>query len=112
MNEKIFHNATIKIENKTMWQNKGFLKDDSMDVVAAMQQLGLLMQQLTKEYEGLATDELLIPPAPAKWSRQQRLGQLIDSAINNQKRFTDAQIVEKSYLITPYQQNELMIVNN
>lgn len=95
-----------------MWQNKGFLKDDSINVADAMQQLGLLMQQVPKEYEGLSTDELLLPPAPGKWSRQQLLGHLIDSAINNLKRFTDAQIVEQPYLITPYQQNELMVVNN
>jgi len=88
-----------------MWQNKGFVKDDSINVE-------LLMQQVPKKYEGLSTDELLLPPASEKWSRQQVLGHLIDSAINNLKRFTDAQIAEQPYLITPYQQNELMIVNN
>ncbi len=95
-----------------MWQNKGFLKDDSIDVTAAMQQLELLLQQVPQKYQGLSTDELLLPPAPGKWSRQQVLGHLIDSAINNLKRFTDAQIAEQPYLITPYQQNELMIINN
>jgi len=95
-----------------MWQNKGFLRDDSIDVTAAMQQLELLLQQVPQKYQGLSTDELLLPPAPGKWSRQQVLGHLIDSAINNLKRFTDAQIAEQPYLITPYQQNELIIVNN
>ena len=95
-----------------MWQNKGFMKDDSIDVTAAMQQLELLLQQVPQKYQGLSTDELLLPPAPGKWSRQQVLGHLIDSAINNLKRVTDAQIAEQPYLITPYQQNELIIVNN
>ncbi|WP_168207769.1 DinB family protein [Spirosoma sp. KCTC 42546] len=49
--------------------------------------------------------------APGKWSRKQILGHLIDSAINNLKRFTDAQVADGPYLIQPYQQDQLVVVN-
>ncbi|MVM32696.1 DinB family protein [Spirosoma sp. HMF4905] len=48
---------------------------------------------------------------PGKWSRKEILGHLIDSAINNLKRFTDAQSAEGSYLIQSYNQNKLVVVN-
>ncbi|GAB3786247.1 DinB family protein [Spirosoma horti] len=48
---------------------------------------------------------------PGKWSRKEILGHLIDSAINNLKRFTDAQFANGSYLVQPYNQDELVRVN-
>ncbi|AKD56259.1 DinB family protein [Spirosoma radiotolerans] len=48
---------------------------------------------------------------PGKWSRKEILGHLIDSAINNLKRFTDAQFADGSYLVQPYNQDELVRVN-
>lgn len=48
---------------------------------------------------------------PEKWSKKEILGHLIDSAINNLKRFTESQFFEEPYLIIPYKQNELVIVN-
>ena len=48
---------------------------------------------------------------PGNWSRKEILGHLIDSAINNLKRFTDAQFNSKSYVIQPYDQNKLVTVN-
>lgn len=95
-----------------MWQDDGFLKDNATDTPAAMQQLALLLIHVKKQYESLSADELLQYPAPGKWSRQQVLGHLIDSAINNLKRFTDAQILEPPYLVIGYKQNELMVVNH
>jgi len=95
-----------------MWQDDGFLKDEATDTTVAMQQLTVLLSHVKKQYESYAADELVQYPAPGKWSRQQVLGHLIDSAINNLKRFTDAQILEQPYLVIGYKQNELMAVNN
>jgi hypothetical protein len=94
-----------------MWQDKGFIQDGSTDTGAAMVRLQTLISLVRAKYESLQTDELLNAPAPGKWSRQQVLGHLVDSAINNLKRFTDAQLVEQPYIIIPYKQDGLMEVN-
>jgi hypothetical protein len=94
-----------------MRQDNDFLKDDETNVPVAMQQLTALMPSVTAKYKTLTSVELLQPPAPGKWSRQQVLGHLIDSAINNLKRFTDAQLLEQPYLVIGYKQDGLMLVN-
>jgi hypothetical protein len=48
---------------------------------------------------------------PGKWSRKEVLGHLIDSALNNLKRFTDAQFADGVYRIQGYNQNQLVLVN-
>ncbi len=95
-----------------MWQDNGFMKDGITDTNAAMHELEALMPFVRKKYESLSPGELLQPPAPGKWSRQQVLGHLIDSAVNNLKRFTDAQFLDKPYIIIGYKQDGLMQVNN
>lgn len=54
----------------------------------------------------------LTQQAPGKWSRKEIVGHLIDSAINNLKRFTDAQFANGTYQLQPYNQNELVRVNH
>jgi len=49
---------------------------------------------------------------PNKWSKQQILGHLIDSGINNLQRFTEIQFKDKPYKIRKYAQDELVKVNN
>ncbi len=95
-----------------MWQNDGFLKDGETDMHASMKRLALLIKIAVEKYESLSAEELAKQPAPGKWSKQQILGHLIDSAVNNLKRFTDAQISEQPYLISSYQQDGLMEVNH
>lgn len=46
-----------------------------------------------------------------KWSKSEILGHLIDSAINNIKRFTESQFSEKPYLVIAYDQDELVKLN-
>jgi hypothetical protein len=94
-----------------MWQDKGFLQEGETDAQDAMEQLGVLITLVRTKYESLSADELLQQPAPGKWSRQQVLGHLIDSAINNLKRFTDAQLLDQPYIIVSYKQDGLMEVN-
>lgn len=94
-----------------MWQEQGFVQGD-VDVKQAMQQLALHIQQAAQRFRSFSNDELIVKPAPGKWSRQEILGHLIDSAINNLKRFTEIQFSEQPYIIQSYKQNELVIVNN
>ena len=52
----------------------------------------------------------LTQKVPGKWSKKEILGHLIDSAINNLKRFTEAQF-RSPYPYQPYQQDQLVQVN-
>lgn len=49
--------------------------------------------------------------SPEKWSKQEILGHLIDSAINNLQRFTEIQFEPKPYQIRRYNQDELVKAN-
>lgn len=49
--------------------------------------------------------------SPEKWSKQEILGHLIDSAINNLQRFTEIQFEPRPYQIRRYNQDELVKAN-
>lgn len=85
---------------------------ESIDITAAMQQLEIHIETFPGKMKQLANEELLKRPAPGKWSKQEILGHLIDSAINNLKRFTEIQFLPQPYTVISYQQNELVIVND
>lgn len=94
-----------------MWKEQGFVKGE-VDCRNAMDRLANYIQQLAEQFRSYSLDELTVKPAAGKWSRQEILGHLIDSAINNLKRFTEIQFAEQPYYIQSYRQNELVIVNN
>jgi hypothetical protein len=94
-----------------MWQVDGFAKAEE-NVADAMQRLQLHIQDFPARLQQFKTEKLLSKPAPGKWSRQEILGHLIDSAINNLKRFTDIQFAPQPSVIVGYQQVELVIANN
>ena len=94
-----------------MWEKNGFLKGTT-DTNAAMQQLEIYIESFPIELKKFSSEELLKRPAAGKWSKQEILGHLIDSAINNLKRFTDIQFLPQPYTVISYKQNELVIVNN
>ena len=75
-----------------------------------LDRLNRYILEVPQKLEALSDDEL-IRHAPEKWSRKQILGHLIDSAINNLKRFTDAQFANEPYQLIPYNQNQLVVVN-
>jgi hypothetical protein len=50
--------------------------------------------------------------APGKWSKQEVLGHLIDSGINNLQRFTEIQSAEEPFRIRSYKQDELVAAND
>jgi len=88
-----------------------YLKD-KIDTSVAMKQLETYIESFPIKLKLFSSEELLNRPAPDKWSKQEILGHLIDSAINNLKRFTDIQFLPQPYTVISYQQNELVIVND
>jgi len=57
-------------------------------------------------------EEFALKRSPDRWSKKEILGHLIDSAINNLKRFTEVQFEVKPYAYVSYNQNELVKVND
>lgn len=49
---------------------------------------------------------------PERWSKQEIIGHLIDSAINNLQRFTEIQFQDKPYRIKRYSQDDLVKAND
>jgi hypothetical protein len=81
-------------------------------VQTAMQRLANHIDTIPHKFREFSSDELLQPRAPGKWSRQQILGHLIDSGMNNLRRFIEAPMSTQPYIIQPYKQVELVIANN
>ncbi|HTD93826.1 MAG TPA: DinB family protein [Chitinophagaceae bacterium] len=63
-------------------------------------------------FNTFSQEKLLHRPAPGKWSKKEILGHLIDSAINNLKRFTEIQGQEGIYVLRPYPQDLLVAANH
>src|ERR1044072_3203632 len=82
-----------------------------MNLQTALLQLEKHIQEVPEHFKQFSTDVLLQKPAPGKWSKQEILGHLIDSAINNLKRFTDTQYFPQPYTVIRYNQDELVIIN-
>lgn len=94
-----------------MWQKEGFVQGN-INIAEAMHRLEKYIDALAKRYRSFSDDELTARSAPGKWSKKELLGHLIDSAINNLKRFTEIQFSEQPFFVQPYKQNELVMVNN
>jgi len=69
------------------------------------------IEKLPERFIQIPQDIRLRKPAPDKWSPQEILGHLIDSAINNLKRFTETQFLPQPSTVIPYQQDDLVLVN-
>jgi DinB superfamily len=87
------------------------MSDQAKDVYAAMKRLDDHVQQMAGLFEKFSADELVYKSAPGKWSRKEILGHLIDSGINNLKRFTESQFLPQPYKVIPYRQDDLVLVN-
>ncbi len=90
---------------------KGYVQH-AVDTNAAMKQLELHIESFPQKIKQLSEEELLSKAAENKWSKKEILGHLIDSAVNNLKRFTDIQFSNQPYTIISYNQTELVIVND
>ena len=82
-----------------------------MQLSQAINQLENYIQQAPEYFIRLTTHDLLTKPAPGKWSKQEILGHLTDSALNNLKRFTESQFLPQPYQVIRYQQDEVVATN-
>ena len=82
-----------------------------MNLQTAILLLEKHIQEVPEHFKQFSSDVLLQKPAPGKWSKQEILGHLIDSAINNLKRFTDTQYFPQPYTVIRYNQDELVVIN-
>jgi hypothetical protein len=99
------------MKNEITWKATGFFSGQT-DIEDAMRRLSGYLQSIPDVFKKFSSEELLHKPSPGKWSKQEILGHLIDSAINNLKRFTEIQFLPQPYIITSYQQDELVNVNH
>lgn len=65
----------------------------------SIQQLQSIIANYAVHLNGLTEDEWIHKPNPAKWSKKEVLGHLIDSAQNNIRRFLVAQYDDKPKII-------------
>lgn len=79
-------------------------------ITDALARLDGYIMEVPKALINLSPDELT-DKTPGKWSRLEILGHLIDSALNNLKRFTDAQVADGPYVVPGYNQDRLVDVN-
>jgi len=82
-----------------------------MNLQTALQLLENHIQEVPEQFTQIPADSILKKPAPGKWSKQEILGHLIDSALNNLKRFTDAQVLPQPYQVLRYQQDDVVAAN-
>jgi hypothetical protein len=95
---------------KAYWQNAGFF-NEAVNVESAMKRLDGHIQQIPGVFKGFSSEQLIQKPSPGKWSKLEILGHLIDSAINNLKRFTEIQFLAQPYKVVSYRQDDLVEVN-
>jgi hypothetical protein len=90
---------------------KGYV-ETTVDVPGSMDRLEKHIISFPARMKQVATLELLNKPLEGKWSKKEVLGHLIDSAVNNLKRFTEVQFLPQPYKVISYKQVELVIVND
>jgi len=95
---------------KNDWRNAGFHKGHA-DVASAIKRLETYIVELPAFYNMVSEEHLTLKSEPEKWSRKEVLGHLIDSALNNLKRFTEIQFSSSPFIIESYNQTELVKVN-
>jgi len=95
-----------------MIPKKGYAKDETIDINISMENLENHIEDFPAKMKKLSSNELLHRNGDGKWSKKEILGHLIDSAINNLKRFTDVQFSALPYKVVAYKQVDLVIVND
>ena len=83
----------------------------NVDIPNAIQRLENNLLEFPERFLRFSEEEILEKPAPGKWSKKEILGHLVDSAINNLKRFTDVQALPQPCKLVQYRQNELVSIN-
>lgn len=63
-----------------------------------LQRLREIVNDYPARLKAFSEEEFAIKPAPAKWSKKEILGHLIDSASNNHHRFVRSQFEERPFI--------------
>ncbi len=82
-----------------------------MTMKSAFVKFESLIKEIEQTIPEMDVYDLDHKPLEEKWSKKEILGHLIDSAINNLQRFTEAQFKPQPYVIKQYDQDELVKVN-
>jgi hypothetical protein len=82
-----------------------------MAIKQVVERLTAHLKQIPARYQQFPEERLLHRPAHGKWSKKEILGHLCDSALNNLKRFEDAQCLPQPYNIISYRQDDLVAIN-
>ena len=95
----------------TAWEKAGFF-NEKINIDLALTRLDNHINSMAAIFRDYSIEELLHKPALDKWSKKEILGHLIDSTINNLKRFTEIQFLPQPYKVISYRQNELVAINH
>ena len=79
-----------------------------MDSIAF--ELNAIIDAHLSSLQSTSEDEFIFKPSPAKWSKKEILGHLIDSAQNNIRRFVVAQYEDKPKIT--YNQDKWVAISN
>jgi|SRR6218665_608236 len=72
----------------------------------------VLLESIEDSFLSDLPDDFEFKSSENSWSKKEIIGHLIDSALNNLKRFTEIQYFEKPYNVIAYNQDELVKANN
>ncbi len=70
-----------------------------------------LLHDVPRRMDAFPAEALNHKPNPAKWSRKEILGHLVDSALHNWQRFAKAQFAPQPFAFESYDQDNLVIAN-
>ncbi|HEX8529847.1 MAG TPA: DinB family protein, partial [Cytophagales bacterium] len=70
-----------------------------------------LLEDVPRRVSTFPEPELIDKPHPGKWSKQEVLGHLVDSALHNWQRFAQVQFAPQPFGYEPYDQDNLVRVN-
>lgn len=79
-----------------------------MQTIAA--ELKACVDQHIKTLRSIRENEMIYKPSPAKWSKKEMIGHLVDSAQNNIRRFIVAQYEEEPHIV--YNQDKWVAITN
>src|SRR5688572_4811077 len=86
------------------------LKKLSMDAITS--KLAHHLASVPARIKAIPENELHGQPAPGKWSKKEIMGHLIDSALYNLMRFSQAQYKPLPYVVEGYAQDDLVHIND
>ncbi len=69
------------------------------------------LEEVPRRVNVLSERDMIDKPHPTKWSKQEILGHLADSALHNWQRFVKVQFAPQPFVYEPYDQDNLVRVN-